>query len=158
MTPAAQSAPSYLHDESLWPVSVTMISGRALDSELIEHMEHVDALYAKREAFLTVTFLAFSARTTNQQRKMMADWLNATQAEMLAFNKGAVFVTGSMVFRFVLSGLMLLSPLPIPYEIYSDVSSSVPWLERQLLGNGLTAPDDLVVGLQGLERQFCGMV
>ncbi|HJL14458.1 MAG TPA: hypothetical protein RMH99_02310 [Sandaracinaceae bacterium LLY-WYZ-13_1] len=151
--PAAPPS-GYVHDESLWPVSVTMIPARALDAEIVEHMRYVDGLYARGEPFLTVTFISLRTRITSGQRAMMSRWMNDTQAQMEALNKGAVFITGSTMFRFVLSGLMLLSPLPIPYEVFSEADAAAPWLRRKLAENELEAPFDLATGLRRLERRF----
>jgi hypothetical protein len=134
-----------------------MIPSRALDAELVAHMRHVDGLYRRGEPFLTVTFISIATRVTGPQREMMSRWMNDTREQMVELNKGAVFVTGSMMFRFVLSGLMLLSPLPIPYEVFAEAGPAVPWLRGRALAHELSLPGGLDRGLTAMERRFRGL-
>jgi hypothetical protein len=156
MSPSRGGSPGagYAHDDTLWPVVVTMIPSRALDEELQAHMDYVDGLYARGEPFLTVTFIRLSTRTTNQQRAQMSAWMTRTEPAMKRLNRGAAFVTGSTAFRFVLSGLMLLSPLPIPYEVFTSARDATPWLERALREAGLAVPGRLGPDIEQLEARF----
>ena len=144
----------YAHDESLWPVVVNMIPSRAIDGELDAHMRYVDRLYARGEPFLTATFISLKTRSTSEQRGRMGEWMKSTQAQMQELNRGAVFIAGSTLFRFTLSGVMLLSPLPIPYEVCTNADEAAAWLRGVLRAEGMVTPAGFEAGLRTMEEAF----
>ena len=144
----------YAHDETLWPIVVNMIPSRAIDGELDAHMRYVDRLYARGEPFFTATFISLKTRSTSEQRARMGQRMKDTQEQMRALNRGAVFIAGSTLFRFTLSGVMLLSPMPIPYEVCTTSDEAAQWLRGALRDEGLPIPTGLESSLRTMEQAF----
>ena len=134
----------------------TTIPSRAFDDEVRAHMRYIDGLYARGEPFMSITFVTLSTRVTSDQRQMMNKWMAATQQNMVAYNRGSLMVSGSTVFRFVLSGLMLVNPLPIPYQVVNTAPEGADWLRQCASKAGLELPADLAAGLRRLQRSFEG--
>lgn len=146
----------YVHDESLWPVVATLIPARAFDAELVEHMRYIDGLYARRDPFLSVSFVRLSAGTTAEQRRRMSTWMADTQPLMRAYNRGSLMVSSSASLRLVLSGLMLVSPMPMPYMVVGDACDGLDWLRARAHDANMTLPEQLESGLRRLQATFDG--
>lgn len=131
-----------------------MIPSRAIDEEVRAHMGYIDGLYARGEPFMSITFVTMCTRVTGDQRQMMNAWMASTQREMEAFNRGSLMVSCSTVFRFVLSGLMLVNPLPVPYRVVNAAPEGLDWLIQCAAKAGLELPSGFADGLDRLQHDF----
>jgi len=144
----------FINDDSLWPLVATIIPASAFDDEVRAHMAYIDALYARREPFLSITFVRLSRGITAEQRMAMNDWMRATRPQMEAFNRGAMMVSSSTMFRLVLAGMMLVSPMAVPYVVVPRAPDGAEWLRERAHQSGLELPSNLVTGLERLQSLF----
>jgi len=138
----------YVFDDSLWPLHITVTPNVASLEEIQRFMTMMEAVYARKQKFLAVAFVPGVLRQDRQTIKRYGEWMRDTRESVRLYSMGTVFITPSMLFRFVLSGLFLIQPLESPHEIVADIDAAVPWIASTLRSHGMPVPSRLAERLR----------
>jgi hypothetical protein len=79
-------------------------------------------------------------RTNRALVKIWADWFAANDQLCRERSLGNVFIFDSMIHRFVLSSLLLVVKLPMPYHIASNMDDAIKWSKKTLQKGGGSVP------------------
>jgi hypothetical protein len=126
-------------DESHWPLLMMKFDGDQTDAELEQHIRHIDAIYARKELFATITWMKKYARD-KQKVERMGRWLKECEEVTRRYNVGSGLLSHSFGFRFVLSAVMLIRPIRIPYKVCSSFDEALTFVRAQAHQRGLLLP------------------
>lgn len=126
-------------DQSCPPVVLTVFRGRQTERELEAYIAEMDAMYARGRRYLGATLMLEYSPDPRHIRRI-ADWTRATKDRVAELCLGVAMIAPSPGFRFMLSTLLMIQPLPVAYQVVSDVEEAADWLDARLEGARVPAP------------------
>ncbi len=127
-------------DDSLWPLLISRLSGRATDADFEAFLAQASAFLEGEERYVLVVDLSRLDVPTAAQRWRLAEWLETHAASMQKRLLGCAFVITSPFLRMTLSVIHHVRPIPVPFVVVSDVASGVEWSVARLEESELQAP------------------
>jgi hypothetical protein len=106
--------------------------GRVTDEQFLSYLERLTRAIAQGGRHATVIDASVAEITPPSQRRMQANWLRTHKAALAEHTAGTAFVFNSAVFRWVLSGIFIIQPPPMPHIICKTVGEGVRWAAAQL--------------------------
>lgn len=126
-------------DESYPPLVLSVFRGKQTFDELERYIEAMNAMYARRRRYLGVSLMLDYAPDPAQMRRIAA-WTRATKPQIEELCVANAIVAPSPGFRFILSSLLMIQPLPVRYQVVSDVDEAASWVTKVFVEDGRTAP------------------
>lgn len=127
-------------DESRFPLVVFTLTGPMDDAEFERFLARVSEHLERRTPLAYAFQFAHSQRVPKGRVARHAEFMKHHNAAFAANCLGIGLVFGSPVFRFAMSTLLLIQPLPMPYEVCSAMSQAVVFAERRLSQAGVSFP------------------
>jgi hypothetical protein len=124
-------------DDSRWPLQVVKLVGSATLRQHEQVMEGMTARLRRRERHLSLIDLSQGGIPTAEQRQRYVLWIQENEALMREVLLGMALVINSPAMRLVVSTVMHLKPLPVPYFIASWELDAVAWSIAHLEDQGL---------------------
>ncbi len=118
-------------DRSRWPVVTARFDGVMTDVEFDEYLVRYAAAVREGPVAIVLDALASGIPSLGQQQRQ-ARWMRETRALMQRNCVGVAFVIESATLRFVLSAILLLAPMAVPYTVVSAVAEAEAWCAAQL--------------------------
>jgi hypothetical protein len=129
-------------DLSCPPIVLTVFRGKQTDQDVDAYIAAMDAMYARRRRYAGVSLmLQYSAEPRHLRR--IAEWTRKTKPLVADLCVGAAMVAPSPGFRFILSSLLVIQPLPVSYQVVGTVDEAGDWIANQLAQTKLTAPSTM---------------
>lgn len=125
-----------------WPFVFTMLDGQQTYDELEEHIAEVDRIFERRQMFAQVTWLKGYTRDSKMNARV-ARWFKDSQQAMKDYCVGVGHVSSSGGFRFALSAVFLIKPLPCPHSVDGTFDEAVAFVRKQAHKRGLTLPAEV---------------
>jgi hypothetical protein len=122
-----------------WPFMFTRFDGEQSMDELDAYIRRVDAVHARHEPYVGITFLKKYSRDRPQLERI-ARWLKDCEAVTREYCLAAGMVNNSVGFRFILSSIFLIKPMPIPYQVCASFDDAVTFVRRHASDRGLVLP------------------
>jgi hypothetical protein len=119
-------------DENRWPVVIADFSGEQTDDQLASYLRHIKRYLDARKRFALIVDLRQATRTPLSQQAQIAEWLKSNVNSFRKLNVATAFVFSSPVFRFVLSRVFLIQPMPSPHLVTADFEEAVTWAWVQI--------------------------
>jgi hypothetical protein len=121
-----------------WPYVFTKFDGAQTMPELDAYIARMDAeVHRRQQPYVGVTFLKKYNRdkeVVERMRKWMATTEHVTRELCLA----VAMVNASTGFRFLLSAIFVIQPMPCPYEVCATFDEALAFIRRQADKRGLT--------------------
>jgi hypothetical protein len=127
-------------DTEGWPIAVIKFEGVPSDRECDNHLRRLSNLLERREPWVTIIDASRAGITPNAHRRKQAEWVSANDASLRSYSLGVAFVFTSPVFRFVLSTIVLIQPLPMPYTICATLGDALRWARQRVIGQHPSSP------------------
>lgn len=125
-------------DERRFPLVTFTQTGVMDDAEFERYLGRV-AEHLKRNVPLAYVYhFAHTQRPPAGRVTRQAEFVREHRDELAKHCLGIAFVFGSPIFRFAISSFLLMQPLPMPYEVCSDVMRATAWAELRLRAAGVT--------------------
>ena len=140
---------SFMFRDEGWPLVYCAHSGlyASLD-EVDVFLAGLEELYARKQPFVILNDLSQGGKRDNEQLSRIGAWMKAHRDEIARYNKGTCFVSQSTLFRFVMSSLFLVQPLPNPYSVCASLDEAYLWIKKRLDDEGMRS----AIGLEELLR------
>jgi hypothetical protein len=122
-----------------WPFVLTKFNGEQSSAELDAYIRRMDQVHARKEPYVGISYLKRYSRE-RQQVERIARWIKESEPLTRAYCLGVGMINASIGFRFVLSGLFLIKPMPCPYQVCSTFDEAVRFVRQQADQHGLTLP------------------
>jgi hypothetical protein len=136
-------------DLSAWPfINCSVVDSVTID-EMREYLSTLDQIVARGEKFAMLFNVVNKLSIPDRGIvRMQADWFkrNATAARDRWVGLALVF--SAPVLRFLMTSLLLVTKLPMPYTLVESAADGARWLENRLVLSGLPVPPQLKA-LQG---------
>jgi hypothetical protein len=120
-----------------WPYVFTKFDGVQTIPELDAYIARMDGeVHRRREPYVGVTYLKKYSRdkeVVDRMRKWMAATEKVTRERCL----GIGMVNSSTGFRFLLSAIFVIQPMPCPYEVCGTFDDALAFVTQQATKRGL---------------------
>jgi hypothetical protein len=141
--------PSRVHEVTYeatqWPIfRVTMPSLALSDDKFREHLDHISAVYERREPFALLVDALRAPPLTASERQLVADTMRFCARRNPGVLRGlAVCLSGTMA-RGGFTAINWLARPPYPTAAFEGVAKASVWLMRQFAAP--TSPDRVMPG------------
>jgi hypothetical protein len=129
-------------DSKQWPVVRTLWDGEHSVQDIERYVAEVDAIYRRRQPFVTITWLK-SYSTTAEVRKRISDMMTRSQALVKQYSVCSALISNSTGFRFVLSTLFLVKRMDTPYHVCAGLPEAMTFCRREAAKRQLPLPTDV---------------
>jgi hypothetical protein len=126
-------------DLDQWPFVFTKFDGSQSLVDLDEYVRRMSEVHGRKERYVGITYIKrYSRERAHTER--MARWLKESGHETREFCLAAGMVNASTGFRFILSGLFLIKPMPCPYQVCATFDEALAFVRQQADKQGLALP------------------
>jgi hypothetical protein len=135
MTPATALLPQppVTIDDSRSPVLVIALHAAWSDAEFDDYLARMtSALERATRPIAVVVEVVGSHQPTTEQRRRQAAWMRAHRDLIRRRCAGIAFVFASPIFRFVLSSILLIEPIAIPYVVSTTRDDALAFAKARL--------------------------
>jgi hypothetical protein len=130
---------SIVVDASQWPVLRVLWDGEQTDADIDTYFRETRRCLERRERYVTLTWMK-KYKNTRAHQKRIAEFIHETEAATKAYNQAAAIITRSLAFRFVLSTVLLIKPIPVPYRVCATFDEGVEFVRAEAARGGLLLP------------------
>lgn len=127
-------------DESRFPLVTFTLTGLMDDAEYERFLARVSEHLARRTPIAYAFQFSHAQRPPKGRVARQAEFIKQHRDAFSAHCLGLGLVFDSPVFRFAMSTLLLIQPLPMPYEVCSEMARAVAFAERQLSAARVSFP------------------
>jgi hypothetical protein len=129
-------------DDTRRPLIVVTFVGSATDAEFDAYLDAMaTSVLARRERTVTLLDATRSDATPAAQRRRQAEWLKTHDAELRRYSLGTAFVIRSPIVRGVLTAILWIQPMSVPYTVVATRNEGEAWAAEMLSRAGLRLPD-----------------
>jgi hypothetical protein len=121
---------------SEWPVCFVRIDGDQTLAEYEKYVGEFNRLYERQQPFAIVTRI-LSYRSNREIIARTGRWFKETEPLIQKYWVSNAMVSESTGFRFLLSAVFLIKPLPIPYAVTSTVDEAMRFTRAKWQARGL---------------------
>ena len=129
-------------DKSSWPVVQTVWDGEQTLGDVDAYIDDVLAIYARRELFVTVTWLK-KYSTTPEVRRRISELMERSKDEVKKFSICSAMIAPSTGFRFVLSTILLVKKMDTPYQVCANFDEAMKFCRAEAIKRGLMLPSNI---------------
>ncbi len=121
----------YSIDESRFPLVVVAARGDIPFDDFQQYLVDIERIIRRGPQAHVLDFRDCKVPGADVRRGK-AEWFKRHRALMEANVAGTAVVFQSPLFRFMLSSIMLLVPIPVPFSTHGELADGVAWARRQL--------------------------
>jgi hypothetical protein len=122
-----------------WPLLLVKFDGQQTMRDVDYFISEMSAAQARKVPYASISLMRKYSSERNQVQKV-AQWMKATAEETKRWCVGNGIVSQSLGFRFLLSSIFLVKPMPCPYQVCSSWDEAVKWIREVSSRRGLTVP------------------
>ena len=130
---------SIVVDSAQWPVLRVAWDGEQTDADIDAYFRETLRALERKERYVTITWMR-KYKNTREHQKRIAAFIAETEAATKQYNQAAAIITRSLAFRFVLSTVLLIKPIPVPYRVCATFAEGVEFVREK---SGLLLPPHL---------------
>jgi hypothetical protein len=121
----------YSIDESRYPLVVVTARGEIPLDDFQQYLVDIERVIRRGRQAHVLDFR--EARVPSAEvRRGKAEWFKKHERLRKEHVAGTAVVFHSPLFRFMLSSIMLIVPIPVPFSTHGLLDEGVAWAERQL--------------------------
>jgi hypothetical protein len=121
-----------------WPVCFVRIDGDQTLEEYEQYIAAFNRLYERQQPFAIVTRI-LTYRSNREIIARTGRWFKETEPLIQKWWVSNAMVSESTGFRFLLSAVFLIKPLPIPYAVTATVDDALRFTREKWQARGLPA-------------------
>jgi len=126
-------------DERQWPMVFTCFDGENSLDELEVYIRSFDDIHRRKKPYATISWMRQYSRDPKQVERVRR-WMKDTEADTRAYCVGTGIITQSFGFRFVLSAIFVVKPLPCPHDVFSGFDKALEFIRGVSEKRGLHLP------------------
>jgi len=130
-------------DLQAMPLVIFHMEGDLNAAQLKSYLGEVEQLLSSGQKIGSISRTERLGKVDAQSMKLVADWFK--QNASLASERwiGSAIVITSATVRFLLSSLMLLVRMPMPYKAFDSYDAAARWLAGRFRNENLPLPESL---------------
>jgi hypothetical protein len=118
------------------PLVFTKFDGEQTLDHLERYIADMEAVFARRQPYFSVTWLKRYARSP-EQVKRTAKWFKDRELVMRELCLASAIISASAAFRFALSAVFLIKPMNGPYTVCGSFADAMSFGRGELRKRGL---------------------
>jgi hypothetical protein len=122
-----------------WPVLLVKFDGAQTMADVEYFIREMDAAHARKEPYASISLMRKYVSNPSHVQKV-ARWMKATSDKTREFCVANGIVSQSLGFRFLLSSIFLIKPMPCPYQVCSSFDEAMDWVRELATKRGLHVP------------------
>jgi hypothetical protein len=122
-----------------WPFVFTKFDGQLTQAELEAYIKRMETVHARKERYVGISYIKRYAREKSQIERI-ARWIKETENFTREYCMATGMVNTSTGFRFLLSGIFLIKPMPCPYSVCGTFADAVSFVRGEASQRGLPLP------------------
>jgi hypothetical protein len=122
-----------------WPFLFTRFDGEQTMDQLEVYIHRVGVIHARHEPYVGISFLKRYSRDRPHLERI-AKWIKDSEAVTRQYCLAAGMINTSVGFRFLLSSIFLIKPMPCPYQVCASFDEAVAFVRRHASERGLVLP------------------
>ncbi|HEX9101384.1 MAG TPA: hypothetical protein VF997_04235 [Polyangia bacterium] len=122
-----------------WPLLLVKFDGEQTMHDVDYFIREMSAAQARRQPYASISLMRKYSSERRQVQKV-AQWMKATADETRRWCVGNGIVSQSLGFRFLLSSIFLVKPMPCPYQVCASWDEALAWVRGVATGRGLEVP------------------
>ncbi len=122
-----------------WPVLLVKFDGEQTMDDVDYFIREMNAVHARKAPYASISLMRkYSSERTQVQK--VAQWMKQTADFPRQYCVGTGIVSQSLGFRFLLSSIFLVRPMPCPYQVCSSFDEALAWVRVKGKARGLDVP------------------
>jgi hypothetical protein len=123
-----------------WPVLLVKFDGEQTMRDVDYFIAEMNAVQARKEPYASISLMRKYSNERSQVQRV-AHWMKETAAATREYCVGTGIVSKSLGFRFLLTSIFLIKPMPCPYQVCSSFDEALAWVRKLADARGLAVPD-----------------
>jgi hypothetical protein len=123
-----------------WPVVLVKFDADQTMEDCERFMDAMDAVHRRREPYASISYMR-RYNTDRQQVQRVARWMKENAGHTEQWCVGTGIVTQSLGFRFLLSSIFLVRPMPCPYQVCGSFGEAWRFVYTAGATRGLAVPN-----------------
>ena len=121
------------------PVLVVFWKGTATDDEFDVFLDIMSGVLDAQEPHAFVFDASEANPAPTKQQRRMGAWMKVNKERIKLYSCGASLVFPSPFFRFALSALFMIQPMPVPYLVCATRMEAISWAKDQVSATQIAA-------------------
>jgi len=121
----------YSIDDSRFPLVVVTARGEIPFDEFQQYLVDIERIIRRGRQAHVLDFREAKV-PSSEVRRGKAEWFKKHRELMAENVAGTAVVFTSPLFRFMLSSIMLIVPIPVPFSTHGQLEDGLAWSTRQL--------------------------
>jgi len=122
-----------------WPLVYIKFAGKQSAESLKFYQDSMEEVLAREEPHVVVHHIQEYKKEDAVFIRDMGEWMKKVQKRSSAYCKFLVIVPPSKAFSFVLSTVFLITPMPVPSKVTSNLDEALTWAKDEIQRLGLKA-------------------
>lgn len=122
-----------------WPMLLVKFDGEQSMRDVDYFIREMSAAHARKEPYVSISLMRKYSSERAQVQKV-AQWMKATADETRKWCVANGIVSQSLGFRFLLSSIFLVKPMPCPYQVCASFDEAMAWVRTVATARGLEVP------------------
>jgi hypothetical protein len=123
-----------------WPVLLVKFDGEQNMRDVDYFIDQMNAVHARKQPYASISLMRKYSHERGQVQRV-AQWMKETAAAPREFCVGTGIVSKSLGFRFLLTSIFLVKPMPCPYQVCSSFDEALAWVRKMADARGLAVPE-----------------
>jgi hypothetical protein len=130
---------SIIGDLSRWPLVFARWDGDQTVDDVERHIARMEEIHRRKQPWVSLNYMKQYSRDPAVIRRV-ARWMRETGPMTRRYCAGVALVSPSGGFRFFLSSVFLISPLPCPHDVFGNYDDALSYLRNKLSDVGVSLP------------------
>lgn len=126
-------------DTGNWPIVLVKLDGQQTMADCDGFIAAMDALHARKQPYVSISWMRRYSNDRAQVQRV-ARWMKETAPLTKELCVANGIVTQSLGFRFLLSSIFLIRPMPCPYQVCASFEEASTFVREQAMRRGMILP------------------
>jgi hypothetical protein len=126
-------------DIAHWPVVLVKFDADQTMADCERFIAGMDAIHRRQEPYASISYMRHYS-TDRAQVNRVARWMKDTAEQTRRWCVGTGIVTQSLGFRFLLSSIFLIKPMPCPYQVCGSFDEAWRFVFAEGSKRGVVVP------------------
>jgi hypothetical protein len=122
-----------------WPLLLVKFDGEQNMRDVDYFISEMAAAHARKEPYASISLMRKYSHERSQVQRV-ANWMKETADATRQYCVGTGIVSQSLGFRFLLTSIFLVKPMPCPYQVCSSFDEAFSWVRKVADARGLAVP------------------
>jgi hypothetical protein len=124
-------------DSASWPIVLVRPRGELSELQYQQMFRAIEALWARKEKFLTITDTRRSGAGSARQRQLIGDWMKTHEEQSNLYSMGSIIIVSSAVVRGAMTAINWIAQPKVPSHFVSSPREAAEHARKFLLASGL---------------------